>query len=53
MSCKSWPMGFVIQPAVRQGGGRPSYRAYSGRANNAAGGWLGAKTAVTDLQDAA
>jgi hypothetical protein len=46
-------MGFVIQPVVRQGGGRPSYRPYSGRADNAVGGRLGAKTAVTDLQDMA
>ena len=39
-------MGFVIRAVVRQGGGRPSYRAYSGRSDNAAGGRLGAKTAV-------
>ena len=46
-------MGFAIQAAVRQGGGRPSYRAYSGRSDNAAGGRLGAKTAVGGLQDTA
>jgi hypothetical protein len=44
-------MGFVIQPVVRQGGGRPSYRVYSGRGDNAAGGRLSAKTAVEGLQD--
>jgi hypothetical protein len=38
-------MGFVIRAVVRQGGGRPSYRAYSGRTDNAAGGRPGAKTA--------
>ena len=46
-------MGFVIQTVVRQGGGRASYRVYSGRADNAAGGCLGAKTAVMGLQDTA
>jgi len=46
-------MAFVIQPAVRQGGGRPSYRAYSGRADNAAGDRLGADAAVMGLQDTA
>jgi len=44
-------MGFVIQTVVRQGGGRPSYRAYSGRADNAAGGRLGAKSAIVGSQD--
>jgi hypothetical protein len=43
----------VIQAAVRQGGGRPSYLAYSGRADNAAGGSLGANAAVVGLQDTA
>ena len=46
-------MAFVIQPAVRQGGGRPSYRAYSGRTDNAAGGRPGAKTAIGGLRDTA
>jgi hypothetical protein len=46
-------MGFVIQAVVRQGGGRPSYRAYSGRTDNAADGRLGATTAVGGLQDTA
>ena len=46
-------MGFVIQAAVRQGGGRPSHRVYSGRSDNAAGGWLGAKIAVGGLPDTA
>jgi hypothetical protein len=44
-------MGFVVQAADRQGGGRPSYRAYSGRADNPAGGRLGAKTAVAGFRD--
>ena len=44
-------MDFVIQPVVRQGGGRPVYRAYSGRADNAAGGRPGATAAGEDLQD--
>ena len=44
-------MGFVIQAVVRQGGGRPSYRAYSGRADNAARGRLGAKIAIVGLRD--
>ena len=46
-------MGFVIQLVVRQGGGRPSYRAYSGRADNAAGGRLGANTAIVGFEDTA
>ena len=46
-------MVFVIQQAARQGGRRPSYRAYSGRADNAAGGRLGADAAVVGLQDTA
>jgi hypothetical protein len=46
-------MAFVIQPAVRQGGGRPSYRVYSGRADNAAGGRPGADAAVMGVQDTA
>ena len=46
-------MAFVIQAVVRQGGGRPSYRAYSGRTDNAAGGRLGANAAVMGLQDTA
>ena len=46
-------MGFVIQAVVRQGGSRPSCRAYPGRADNAAGCRLGAKTAVEGLQDTA
>ena len=46
-------MGFVIQAAVRQGVGRPSYRAYSGRVDNAAGGRLGAKTAIVGSRDTA
>jgi hypothetical protein len=46
-------MAFVIQVVVRQGGGRPSYRAYSGRAGNAAGGRLGAKGAVEGCGDTA
>ena len=41
-------MAFVIQPAVR-----PSYRAYSGRADNAAGDRLAADAAVMGLQDTA
>ena len=45
-------MAFVIQPAARQGGGRPSYRAYSGRADNAAGD-QDADAAVMGLQDTA
>ena len=43
----------MIQEVVRQGEGRPSYRAYSGRADNAAGGRLGAKAAVVGCRDAA
>ena len=46
-------MGFVIQAVRRQGGGRPPYRAYSGRADNAARGRLGAKVAVGGLRDTA
>jgi hypothetical protein len=46
-------VGFVIQAVVRQGGGRSSYRAYSGRADNAAGGRLGAKSAIMGLRDTA
>ena len=46
-------MGFVIQAAVRQGGGRPSYRVYSGRADNTAGGRLGANAAVKGISDTA
>ena len=46
-------MAFVIQAVVRQGGGRPSYRAYSGRADNTAGGRLGAKATVEGFGDTA
>ena len=46
-------MAFVIQAVVRQGGGRPSYRAYSGRADNAAGARLGAKAAVVGFPNTA
>jgi hypothetical protein len=46
-------MGFVIQPVVRQGGVRPSYRVYSGRSDNAAGGRMDAKTAVGGIQNTA
>ena len=46
-------MGFVIQAVVRQGGGRPSYRAYSGRADNAAGGRLGVNAAVSGFPNMA
>jgi len=46
-------MGFVIQAVRRQGGGRPSYRACSGRADNAARGRLGAKVAVGGLRETA
>ena len=46
-------MGFVIRAVVRRGGGRPSYRAYSGRADNEAGGRPGAKTAIGGLRDTA
>jgi len=46
-------MGFAIQAVVRQGIGRPSYRVSSGRADNAAGGRLGAKSAIVGLRDTA
>ena len=52
VSCRSWPMGFVIQVGVWQGGGTSSYRAYSG-VDNAARGRLGAKSAAKGLQDTA
>lgn len=44
-------MGFVIRTVVRQGVGRPPYRAYPGRSDNAAGGRSGAKTASVGLPD--
>ena len=43
----------MIQAVVRQGGGRPSYRAYSGRADNAGGGRPGANTAIVGFEDMA
>ena len=39
-------MGFVIQMGSRRGGGRLSYRAYSSRPDNAAGGHLGTRPAL-------
>jgi hypothetical protein len=44
-------MGFVMGTTRRHGVGRPSYRAYSGRADNAARGRLGAKIAIVGLRD--
>jgi hypothetical protein len=46
-------MAFVIQPVVRQGGVRPSYRVVLGSADNAAGGRLGADAAVVGFRDTA
>jgi hypothetical protein len=46
-------MGFGVQAVVRRGVGRPSYRVYSSRADNAAGGRLGAKSAIVGLRDTA
>jgi hypothetical protein len=46
-------MGSTIQAVVRQGVGRPSYRAYSGRADNAAGGRLGVESAIVGSRDTA
>ena len=43
----------MIQAVVRQGGGRPSYRVYSGRTDNAVGGRLGANAAVVGFLDMA
>jgi hypothetical protein len=43
-------MGFVIQVVDWQGGGKSSYRAYSGLSTTQPGGRLGAKSAAKDLQ---
>jgi len=43
-------MAFVIQPVVRQGGGRSSYRDVLGPADNVAGGRLGVDAAGAGVQ---